>query len=77
MGMTIDEAKTIIYEIRTAISDSRQNILDLVEQEMYGSQKWDFVRSRLLRYLGESGLERRIAEIISKEIGFQLDEGNK
>ena len=39
-------------------------ILDLVEVEMCESKNWSAVRSRLLRLLGDKGLEGRVREIL-------------
>ena len=44
-------------------------ILDIVEQELGCTDNWTFVRSRLLKTLGDRGLVGKIKELLSKEFG--------
>jgi len=48
-----------------ALAYYRGLILDSVEQEIGDSPRWKLLRSRLLKYLGERGLEAQIKEITS------------
>lgn len=42
----------------------RAMILDACEQEMGGSPRWQYLRSRLLKYLGQNGMERIIVQFL-------------
>lgn len=44
-------------------------ILDTVEQELSSNSNWQFVRSRILKALGDRGLAGRISEILAREFG--------
>jgi hypothetical protein len=39
-------------------------ILDMVEQELGGTDNWSFLRSRLLKAMGDRGLVGRLREVI-------------
>ncbi len=43
----------------------RSMIIDPIEQEMGDSPNWQYIRSRLLKALGDRGLSGRIREIVS------------
>ncbi|MBK8204972.1 MAG: hypothetical protein IPK68_22640 [Bdellovibrionales bacterium] len=52
------------HQIIETINFYRGLILDLVEVEMAETQNWPAVRSRLLRLLGDKGLEGRVRVIL-------------
>ena len=52
-------------QLLDALSYYRGLILDATEQEMGDSPRWKLLRSRLLKYLGERGLEAKIKEVTS------------
>lgn len=52
-----------LTELFGLYSDHRSLILDTVEQELKDSPRWPFIRSRLLRYLGESGFEGKLKRL--------------
>lgn len=58
--------------IKETISFYRAIILDLVEQECGEQKNWKFIRGRLLKALGESGLEGRLISIIKNDFGGEL-----
>ena len=43
----------------------RSMIIDPIEQEMGDSPNWQYIRSRLLKALGDRGLSGRIREIVA------------
>ncbi|MGZ3781533.1 MAG: hypothetical protein ACXVCY_12850 [Pseudobdellovibrionaceae bacterium] len=43
-------------------------ILDTVEQEVGTSSNWQFIRTRLLKALGDRGLAGRLCELIAIEL---------
>ncbi|WP_413289303.1 hypothetical protein [Bdellovibrio sp. HCB337] len=51
-------------QIKEIIDLYRSMILDAVEQELGDSPNWKFLRGRLLKALGDRGLEGRIIEAI-------------
>ena len=51
-------------EIFETINFYRGLILDLIEQELSESKNWSYVRSRLLKALGDKGLEGRLRSIL-------------
>jgi hypothetical protein len=55
-----------LQQITKQIELYRGLILDSVEAEMGGTPSWKYVRSRLLKYLGESGLQGKIEAILSE-----------
>ncbi len=46
-------------------------VLDSVEQELGGTEKWPYLRGRLLKALGDRGLAGRIREILNIELNKQ------
>jgi hypothetical protein len=55
----------------------REAILDLVEQELGDtSPRWPFLRSRLLRYLGDGGFGGRLATFL-EGIRKELERSNE
>lgn len=44
-------------------------ILDACEQEMGESHRWRYLRSRLLKYLGENGFERLLLQSLAPTDG--------
>jgi hypothetical protein len=50
-----------------AIDQYRSIILDPVQQELGDTPNWKFLRSRLLKALGDRGLAGRIRETLSDE----------
>lgn len=57
--------QTTLVLLLKALADARSRIIDSVEQEMSDSPRWPVLRSRILKYLGDRGLEARINEILS------------
>ncbi|MBL7672062.1 MAG: hypothetical protein JNM39_16360 [Bdellovibrionaceae bacterium] len=51
-------------QVLEAISFYRGLILDAVENELSETQAWPSTRSRLLRLLGDRGLEGKVREIL-------------
>lgn len=51
-------------QIIDVVDQYRSMILDPVEQEMGDSPSWKYVRSRLLKALGDRGLAGRLLEVI-------------
>ncbi len=51
-------------EIFETVNFYRGLILDLIEQELSESKNWSYVRSRLLKALGDKGLEGRLRSIL-------------
>ena len=56
-----------IFKIHSVIEQVRGLLLDDIELELGDSPRWPYVRSRLLKYLGDRGLEGRIIEIIKQK----------
>jgi hypothetical protein len=50
----------------------RGMILDMTEQELAGTDNWSFLRSRLLKAMGDRGLVGRVREVLNNE--FQIKE---
>ena len=44
-------------------------ILDMIEQELGGTDNWPFLRGRLLKALGDRGLVGRMTEVIEDSFG--------
>lgn len=57
--------QTILVLLLRALADARSRIIDSVEQEVGDSPRWPVLRSRILKYLGDRGLEARVNEILS------------
>lgn len=57
---------TIIYELQVALTSTRKQVLDLLEVAYGKHDNWLYVRSRILRSLGRSGLEGTIARTLKK-----------
>lgn len=51
-------------EVLRHISVARHEILSVVDAVYGGTPQWPFVRSQLLRILGERGLEGRVGEYV-------------
>ena len=43
-------------------------VMDTIESEMGSSPNWKFMRSRLLKALGDRGLSGKVQEILAAEI---------
>jgi hypothetical protein len=54
--METDTSKTL-NELRAAVVAARKQILDILELAFRDHPNWSYVRSRVLRALGKSGLE--------------------
>lgn len=52
--------------VRSIVQQIRDLILADVELEIGDSPRWPHVRSRLLKYLGDRGLEGRIVEVLKE-----------
>lgn len=58
-----------IYKaLLSEIDSCRSQILDLVELECGDSPRWNFLRSRLLRCLGDGGLQGKLLMALEAEI---------
>jgi hypothetical protein len=62
-------AKILERRLLDVIDQYRSMILDPVEQELGHTANWSFLRSRLLKALGDRGLAGRIREVIVSEFG--------
>ena len=62
-----------VEKINKIVDLYRGFILDIVEQECGESPRWQFIRNRLLRYLGQSGLQGKLFSILEQDY---LDIGN-
>ena len=51
------------------VDQYRSMILDPIEQEVGQSPNWSYLRSRLLKALGDRGLAGRIREVLNSEFG--------
>jgi hypothetical protein len=59
--------KRLERRLLEVIDQYRSMILDPVEQELGSSPNWRYLRSRLLKALGERGLSGRVIEILESE----------
>jgi hypothetical protein len=59
--------KRIERRLHEVVDQYRSMIIDPVEQEMGNNPNWKYLRSRLLKALGERGLSARITEVINSE----------
>lgn len=57
--------KLIIQEIHNC----RFMVIEAVEQELGNSERWPNIRSRILKYFGSRGLEKKIMEILRHNVG--------
>jgi hypothetical protein len=48
-----------------AAADCRAKCIDATEQELSESPRWQPLRSRILKYFGDRGLEGRLREIVA------------
>jgi len=55
-----------LRQIIETIGFYRGLLLDSVEHEMGGDPKWGYLRSRMLKILGDRGLEGRVQEILTQ-----------
>jgi len=58
----------LLRRLLEVVDQYRSMILDPVEQEVGDSPNWKFLRSRLLKALGDRGLSGRIVEILDDEL---------
>ncbi len=56
-----------IRELQAEISQTRKNLLDLLEMAFGDHPKWPYARSRVLRSLGRSGIEGILERMIEEE----------
>jgi len=61
-----DNNNDLDFAIQQIITSYRKLILDTIEQEAGGSERWGFLRKRLLSYLGDSGMAGEVSEIIQQ-----------
>lgn len=54
--------------LRATIGLYRGLVLDACEAELANQQQWSYLRSRLLKLLGDRGLEGKIFSILKDEI---------
>lgn len=64
MYVNKDELQRKLMDV---VDQYRSMILDPVEQEMGDSPNWKYIRSRLLKALGDRGLGGRIYEVINTQ----------
>lgn len=64
--------KRIEERIMDVVDQYRSMIIDPIEQEMGHSPNWKYIRSRLLKALGDRGLSGRIREVLNSEFD-QMD----
>ncbi len=62
-----NQRERIETQILEVIDFYRGIVLDSVEQEVGSSDNWTFVRSRLLKALGDRGLVGRVRQILATE----------
>ena len=55
-----------LKKIHLIVEQVRSLILDDIELELGESPRWPYIRSRLLKYLGDRGLEGRIVETLKQ-----------
>lgn len=51
------------------VDQYRSKIIDPIEQELGSASNWPYLRSRLLKALGDRGLAGRIREVLNCEFG--------
>lgn len=68
--------KRIEQRVKDVIDQYRSMILDPVEQELGESPNWKFLRSRLLKAMGDRGLAGRIFEILDNEFSSSKASSN-
>ncbi len=56
------------------VDQYRSMIMDPIEQELGDNPNWMYIRSRLLKALGDRGLSGRITEILESEFGTRAVE---
>lgn len=54
--------------LRATIGLYRGLVLDACEAELANQQQWSYLRSRLLKLLGDRGLEGKIFSILKDEV---------
>ena len=62
--MDSNQCSSIDNRILEVVDFYRGIILDAVEQEAGGLPNWKYLRSRILKALGDRGLAKQIAEIL-------------
>lgn len=67
-----NQNKVLEQRILEVVDQYRSMILDPCEQELGGSKNWKYLRSRLLKCLGDRGLAGRISQIFAEQLnGFE------
>lgn len=64
-------------EILEIISLTRGHILDTLEIEIGETRSWKSIRSRILKIMGDRGLEGKILKLLSKNHSFSNGHGNE
>ena len=64
-----NQKQIIESRLLEVVDQYRSMILDPIQQELGNSPNWRFLRSRLLKALGDRGLVGRIREILDSEFG--------
>ncbi len=54
-------------DLLSVVDQYRSFIIDPIEQELGKSKNWNYIRSRLLKALGDRGLAGRIREVLDTE----------
>ena len=68
MYRTNQKHEILERRLMEVVDQYRSMILDPIEQELGSSPNWKYLRSRLLKALGERGLAGRIVEILHSEL---------
>lgn len=63
--------KKLERRLLEVVDQYRSMILDPVEQEIGDSPSWTYLRSRLLKALGDRGLAGRIREVLAEELRLE------
>jgi hypothetical protein len=71
MDETIPLKIRLELKLLDVVDQYRSMILDPVEQELGDTENWKFLRTRLLKALGDRGLAGRIQEILNAEFKTQ------
>ncbi len=66
--------KIIYDEVTKAIRDCRRSVLEATEQELSESPRWNALRTRLLKYFGDRGMQGRVNELFATE--FEREEAH-
>jgi hypothetical protein len=74
---SINKKETLEHRLMDVLDQYRSMIIDPVEQELGNSPNWQYLRSRLLKALGDRGLAGRIREVLNIEFEIVGDSNGK